>query len=402
MNSIWPNHGHDQPERKTTVMKKMFVWALASGFTLGAVFSPAQESSWVDKLEISGDLRGRFELMTVDDETTRSRMRGRARVGISAEVNEQMRAGVRIATGSDESPTSTNQSIEDFGNKRAIWLDLMYMAYEPEGIEALDIVLGKMKKPWMAVSDLMYDGDVNPEGVNAKYASRGPIDVTVNLGYFLWQDRVNRDPETDVTMGVGQLAVKSELTERIVLSIGANAFLYNNVEDAEIPVSESYTGSTTITDDAGVAQTVQVVSSRTLNKGNSQDDDGTWTYGYELMEGFARLDIQNDILPLKLYADSIVNMASGVKEDTAFLLGVGTHYKKLSFDYSFRDIDADALVGLLADGTSSGGGTGGSGHKFKLVYDLMDHCTAGVVYFLTENAKDQEVDTLYLDLVMTF
>ena len=369
---------------------------------LGAVFSSAQESSWADKIELKGDIRGRFEHVEVDDETSKSRMRGRARVGMYADVNDQMRAGIRIATGSDESPTSTNQSIEDFGNKREIWLDLVYMAYEPSAIEELDIVFGKMKKPWEAVSDLMYDGDLNPEGLNANYATEGPIEFTANLGFFLWQDSVNSDPETDVTMGAGQLAAKTDLSEKISLSIGANAFIYNNIEDAEIPVSESDSGTTTITDDAGTEQNVQVVKSKTLSKGNSEDDEGTWAYGYELIEGFAKLDIKNDILPLKLYADYIVNIASDVEDDTAVLFGVGTKYKKLSFDYNYRDIDTDAVVGLLADGDFSGGGAGGSGHKFKAKYGLLDNCTAGITYFLTEDYKERDVNTLHVDLVVKF
>ncbi|MEN7973226.1 MAG: putative porin, partial [Verrucomicrobiota bacterium] len=130
----------------------------------------SEKSSWTDKIKVKGDVRARFEHREKDNETDKSRFRGRARVGVYADVNDQVYAGVRIATGSDDSPTSTNQSLEDFGEKRTIWLDLMYMGYTPEAIKGLDLILGKIKQPWEQVSDLMYDSDVNPEGLNMGYS----------------------------------------------------------------------------------------------------------------------------------------------------------------------------------------------------------------------------------------
>ncbi len=346
--------------------------------------SSISKADWMNKIKIKGDIRARFEYVEKDGDTSKSRLRGRARIGIYADVNDQVYAGVRIATGSDESPTSTNQNLDDFANKRAIWLDLMYMGYTPEAIKGLDLVLGKIKQPWKQISDLMYDSDVNPEGFNANYNKEfDALELIANLGYYIWEDKVNGNPASDVTMGASQLAAILGLGEHLQLTLGASAFVYHNIAGAGIP-----------TDD----KTPPTV----LNKGNTVDGTGdNWLYDYELLEGFAKLDIKNDIVPIKLYTDYIINLAANVEEDTAWLVGMGAKYKKFGFDYNYRDIDADAIIGLLADGDFAGGGTDGKGHKLKIKYTLLENWTAGLTYFLTEKGGN-DINTLHADLIVKF
>lgn len=347
-----------------------------------------KESSWTDKITIKGDIRARFEHVEKNGDTSKSRLRGRARVGVYADVNDQVYAGVRIATGSDDSPTSTNQSLDKFGSKRAIWLDLMYMGYTPDSINGLDVVLGKIKQPWEQVSDLMYDSDVNPEGFNAGYGKEfDAFELIANAGYYTWQDSVQDNPVSDVSMGAAQLAGKLGMGDRLKLTAGANAFIYHNMKGAQAP-----------NDDDGDH----------LSKGNTTTviagppDDARWDYDYELVEGFAQLDLDNDVVPVKFYGDYIVNMASDVQEDTAWMIGAGAGYKRFGFDYNYREIDADAIVGVLADSDFAGGGTGGKGHKFKLKYKLMKNWSAGLTYFLTEDRGAADVNTLQADLVVKF
>lgn len=370
---------------------------------LEALEAKSASSSWTDHIKLKGDVRARFEHVDVDNSTSKSRLRGRARLGAYADVNDRVYAGIRIATGSDDSPTSTNQSLEDFANKRSIWLDLMYMGYKFERIDGLYTELGKVKQPWLQVSDLMYDGDVNPEGLNFGYEKEWDMfSLTANAGYFTWQDKVSDNPVTDATMGAGQLAGAAQFTDNIKLTAGINAFIYNNVKGSEIPVSESDNGTTTVTNSAGEATTVQVVKTKTLNKGNTTDGDGNWLYGYELIEYFTQIDVKNKIIPFKLYADYIMNAASDVEADTAWLVGAGLKYKKFGFDYNYRDLEADAVLGILADSDFAGGGTGGKGHKFKLKYSLLKNWSAGLTYFIAENSSGQDVNTLQADLAVKF
>ncbi|MDH3981412.1 MAG: putative porin [Kiritimatiellaceae bacterium] len=365
--------------------------------------APGAKSDWTERVSIKGDMRARFENVEIDSNTSKSRFRGRARIGAYAEVNDQVYAGMRIATGSDESPTSTNQSSEDFGNKRAIWLNLMYMGYTPDAINDLNLILGKIKQPWEQVSDLMYDGDVAPEGVNAGYNKKfGDVSLIANLGYFTWQDKANDNPAVDVTMGAGQLASIIEMGDHLELTGGVNAFIYRNIEGSEIPISESDNGTTKVENTAGDTNTVQVVNTKILNKGNTTDGEGNWFYGYELIEGFLQLDIKNDYVPVKLYGDYINNIADGVAQDQAWLIGFGLKYKKLSFDYNYRDLEADSIIGVLADGDFAGGGTGGEGHKFKLKYTLLKNWSAGLTYFITENMDGKEINTAQIDLAVKF
>jgi hypothetical protein len=370
---------------------------------LASTPAPATAKSWTDHITIKGDIRARFENVEVDGATSKSRLRGRARIGMYADVNDRVYAGVRIATGSDDSPTSTNQSLEDFANKRAIWLDLMYMGYNFEKVDGLNVELGKIKQPWEQVSDLMYDTDVNPEGLNFGYEKEfDTFTLMANLGYFTWQDKVSDNPVTDATMGAGQLAAKLDIGEYLTWTLGGSAFIYDNIAGTEIPVSESDNGTATVTDENGDEQTVQVVKSKTLSNGNTEDGDGNWRYGYGLIEGFTKLDIKNSLVPFYLYGDYIVNAANGVDEDTAWLVGAGLKYKKLGLDYNYRNLEADSVIGILADSDFAGGGTGGKGHKLQLKYSLLKNLSTGLTYFLAENASKSDVNTLQLDLAVKF
>ena len=55
-----------------------------------------------------------------------------------------------------------------------------------------------------------------------------------------------------------------------------------------------------------------------------------------------------------------------------------------------------------ADSDFHDGGTGGSGHKFKVKRSLAKNLSAGATYFLTETESGDAVNTLQLDLVSKF
>jgi hypothetical protein len=134
--------------------------------------------------------------------------------------------------------------------------------------------------------------------------------------------------------------------------------------------------------------------------------NGNTTDAFRLYEGFGQLDVIGLPLPLSLYGQYVVNDASrdflGVEdggEDTAWLLGLRTNLVGIALDYSYRDVERNAVVGY----------TGSSGHKLKAQYDFLKNFNLTVSWFLTESdaasrlkPDDAEVQTLMIDLNAKF
>ena len=162
-------------------------------------------SDWTNKIKLKGDFRYRYEYKAKNSNTDKNRHRLRARIGAYA---------------------STNQTIDGYANKKQIWLDLAYMTYRPEQIDGMSITFGKMKQPWEQVSDLIFDTDVNPEGISASYeTSFDKISLMSHVGYHIMDEQTVKD----IALVSGQIAASTKLTERIKLTTGLGAFVFDNI-----------------------------------------------------------------------------------------------------------------------------------------------------------------------------
>ncbi len=92
--------------------------------------------------------------------------RARARLGIFADISEQTKAGVRIASGSDESPVSTTQTLGGGLSKKSVWLDQMWLSYKP--VEWLNVTGGRFGNPFVS-TDTLFSNDLNFDGIAAQF-----------------------------------------------------------------------------------------------------------------------------------------------------------------------------------------------------------------------------------------
>jgi len=91
-----------------------------------------------------------------------NRMRVRARLGAEFNISKFAGIAVRLATGDDTSPISTNQILGGGLGKRNIWLDQAYLKLTP--VEWASASFGRFPNPF-ASTDLVFDRDVNFDGV---------------------------------------------------------------------------------------------------------------------------------------------------------------------------------------------------------------------------------------------
>lgn len=109
----------------------------------------------------------------------RSDVRLRARLGIDAAISDQVHAGIRIATGDNDSPVSTNSRLGGGFAKKDLWLDRAYVRLAPTPWAS--VTAGRFANPFSAApgesperfasGDLIYDDDLNFDGVSVRLDS---------------------------------------------------------------------------------------------------------------------------------------------------------------------------------------------------------------------------------------
>lgn len=181
---------------------------------------PAALPSWLDRVQLEGDLRFRYQVDKLDDSNAsplefagaaidtgttriasyttvasnglpsantredRERLRLRARLGVLARVNEHWGVGLRLGTGSTGSgPVSTSQTLGQNGSTYGVVIDRAYLRYEPG--QWLSASAGRIPNPFYS-TNLVWNDDLNFEGVAAtvRYPDLRRFEPFVTLGYF--------------------------------------------------------------------------------------------------------------------------------------------------------------------------------------------------------------------------
>ena len=101
----------------------------------------------------------------------RYRLRGRARLGLDAELGRGWSVGMRLTTGNLKDPVSTNQTLGNTGQRYQTDIDLAYANWSGTSSsqrQTLSLIGGRMPDPWQSY-DLVWDPDLTFEGVAANY-----------------------------------------------------------------------------------------------------------------------------------------------------------------------------------------------------------------------------------------
>ena len=353
--------------------------------------------AWIEKVNLYGDFRYRYEYINDDGESSdQNRNRIRARVGLKGKVNDEMSFNFRIASGSED-PVSTNQTLDGGFSSKDIWLDRAYLQWEPASMDGWAFLFGKMGNPFFKAggNQLIWDDDLNPEGIAAQYATK--LNDTTGLfinGGGMWVEESSSN--ADASLWGLQAGLEHALNDDSKLTWGGSYYKYGNVKDEK----------TFYDVEDGFGNSNYIIT-------NSDGDDETYyMYDYALLEAFAEYATKLGKTPASFYGNYVLNTASGVSEDTGWL--VGAKYGKAkdpgtwALGYEYRDLEADAVVGVFTDSDFIGGGTGGKGHKFSAGYALAKNATLGATYFMSQRDSDgdgsinDDYDRFQLDLKVKF
>ena len=350
--------------------------------------------SWAENIKWSGDFRYRHEHIDAEETNSpvgwangRDRHRIRARLMIESVINDEWGVGFRLASGSSDSPTSTNQTLENSFESKDLWLDLAYFDYKPASMPGLKVTGGKIKNPFYKVgkNQLIWDGDLNPEGIAFSHTrDLSDTDQLVVNGGGFW---IDEDSGIDTSLWGIQAYWKREIGNPDTIIAGASFFDYGNIE-GENPAGVALTGNTP----------------HPANAANYASD-------FNILELFAEYGTEISGLPFSIYGNWANNTHAATSEDTGWLVGAMLGKAKdpgsWQLGYNYRVIEADAVVGGLNDSGFINGGTGGRGHKFSCAYQIAKNVQGALTYLhneddSTSSTKDLDYRRLQADLVIKF
>ncbi|AZO84020.1 hypothetical protein BOO88_08705 [Stutzerimonas stutzeri] len=354
-----------------------------------------QKLAWAAKTQFKGDVRFRQENVHNDgvpNNKDQDRQRIRARLGAYSEINSQVDTGIRIATGSNDDARSTNQDLNNYFDKKQIWLDQGYIDYHPDAIKNLHLVGGKMPQQWVSMGDIIWDSDINPEGlaVTYKYPLSGRTELFGSAGHYTLKDNVDGEGvqfKHDLRLYAGQLGARFAITDSMKMTLGGSLYAYDNDDSSACPTSG------TVTTPCALAV-----------NGNSPGEQ------FKLYEGFGQLDFSNLPVPLSIYGQYVNNTDASNDQDTGWLAGVKSKLYGFNVDYNYRDVQRNAVVGAFTDSDFANGFTGSRGSKLKVSYDLDKNFALGATYYMATsdqtnaniNKKDSDINTLQLDAEAKF
>ncbi len=313
--------------------------------------------AWVQNTKLKGDLRLRFQNLheknnaDISKDTTIGRIR--MRLGLESKINNKIKAGIGIATGSGD-PRSTNISFGSCNTKKGLYLDYAYAKYDP--LPWLNLAGGKMLLPdvlWEP-TDLIWDTDITPEG------------AVIGFNKTL-------DPKTSVFMKAGPLVLVDDTST----TSGAMAYI--------VQPGINYAFNDTLSLNGAVSYGYfQVKGSAASSYSNGQNTKIGTSYANDysdispaleltIKEPFKSLGL--NVENLKFFGEYVNNLAVSNK-NTGSSLGFQLGNEKINkwgdwqFKYIYAMLEKDAVLDILPDSDRYKGKTGMRSHEGALSYGL--------------------------------
>jgi hypothetical protein len=155
------------------------------------------------RVRFNGDLRVRYEYTTAGNGSlSLGREVVRFRAGITYPLRDDIMVRARLATGDPDDPNSTDVTLSSFVNDLAVSLDVASIEITRRRWAAF---AGKFFNPLQS-TELVWDGDVNPQGVAGRFmvGDKAKVSGTLTGLYFIVDQQANN---LSSDMAGGQLTV---------------------------------------------------------------------------------------------------------------------------------------------------------------------------------------------------
>lgn len=384
---------------------------------------PGTNPDWTKRIKLKGDMRFRYQAdrfgegnftqyrdyNSINDaggivpagidaflNTTenRDRLRLRMRLAMDATITQGIKATVRISSGGDSNPVSVNQTLGGYGNRYQLALDRAYIRFNSIAND-YELYFGRMPNPWMTTSQLVWDTDLNFDGVAYSY-------------YFNRSDDMfdgERQFDPFLTLGVFPLQ-EVKLSSKDKWLLGAQTgFEYVSDAQNKFKVALAYYNFLNI---SGVQNAPDSIDNNYtappyVQKGNTMYDISNSTLNPELqlfalLPDYKELNLSAyyDIASLApihiiLSAEYVKNIgfdnnknlarAGGTvnEKSTGYDIGIKAGWPTVTqrgnwnVSLHYRYLERDAVVDAFTDSDFHLGGTDGKGYKFSYSYGIEEN-----------------------------
>jgi hypothetical protein len=286
-------------------------------------------------ISFSGDVRVRAEPFfggPADHSLDRARARIRARFNAVADLGSQFRAGITVASGDVNDPTSTNANMTGFYTRKAIALDQAFVEFNPKDFKPLTLTAGKFRYPWFN-TELTWDKDLNPEGAAESLGFKLDTPVLKRIAFVGFQlpfAEIAGTSSTDkriaqqITYG-GQVQTMWALGPRVTLSAYSGFYDFRGSDAIAVALARAssknpqtpFTGLLPLNSGNPVqnstytttATTIITVNGTAYPTGVSSVTNAQFASKFALFDNLAKIDINtgHERLPLSFIGDYIQN-----------------------------------------------------------------------------------------------
>ena len=348
--------------------------------------------SWVKNFKLKGDLRLRHESIWKEQSESNERQRLRFRLGAESKINDALKIGFGLATGSSDGPTSTNQTLEQEFQSKQIWLDYAYAEYKPTHWATL--WGGKFKSPFFH-SDLLWDSDIRLDGFAGKVThtvfkdSDLPETQLYLAGGYFPLDDVHNDSagDSDLFMNIIQGGTQTKFDKVAKLKTGVAFYDFHNMEGYSNAFLEEDSKSTNTRFGTGMANDFRVVSPSLKLTLNNPLDIG---------------------FPVSFIGELAKNTATS-EDNNGWRMGVefGKKVKKKG-DWrligQYSRLERDVFYEGFPDGDFNSGGTDAKGWEVIADYGLFKNVILSLDYYNTAtiNGATSDEQVLQADVIFKF
>ena len=361
----------------------------ATVLTFRSTVMDGQKTDLIQEIKLLGDIRLRHESFAnrtaqAGRAPGRDRERLRLRYGAEFTLQDYITAGFAIATGAGEQ-VSTNQSFDNAGAQKGLWLDKAYVNYAPYLSDDGKVYAsgGRMANPFWRLysSDVVWDDDVNPEGfaqgVEWYVPSLGGIYFANAMQMVIDEDSGSRALQWMIG---GQLGAEYRLPLKTRLRMAGAYYEWTNSRTSDF--GQAAGGSV-------AQQGNRRLANRTLND-------------FKVAELTAQYSAWAGQTPVRLQGTVIRNTAAITEEvagkgiqarnhvgyQTGAIVGEANLRRTWEAACFYKWLETDATPSDFTDSDFGNGGTNRRGHIFWLAYAPNDWSQIKAKFFYVRVLAD--------------
>ncbi len=348
--------------------------------------------AWIQNMTMKGDIRLRHQIDWNSSDNTRNRDRIRVRFGIETRPVESIKAAFGIASAAqvasgDKNPTSTNHTFQAF-NKVPLFIDYAYLQYDP--VNWFKVSGGKVKngaQSWNP-TDLIWDTDINPDGVAANFDKSVSSDINIfaNAGWYVLNEGSKGNLMPDVYIVQPGAAFKSG---NILVKAGIGYQQFNTKNKAPYGSNEpaSYLGDNASYTNATNFQLLNPAVEVKLK-------EIIGSYGISFFYEYVK-NMDNEI-----YKNNLEGRIFGINFGSDKIAELGTWQVKLMNRY----LESYAIPLGLGDSDAYGGKPNSKGYEIIATLGLTKNLSCAVDYYQMEqiNGDKNPKSLAQFDLIYKF